>query len=196
MPWRACSKTASRKTSGPLAAAAAVLLTLLVPTVAAAQELTITGRYTADDTLHIEIADAPTGRLTAALADGMRAEVDVILRVFERVDGLAGMLGDELIAEEHIATRARWDPFAGGYRLSGHGATVVEELPSAVDRLLSISGVPVPPELFGGSDRYLRAQARLRPLRLAERLRLIALALPRYTLRSAWTPVAAPEDRL
>ncbi|MFP4373900.1 MAG: hypothetical protein ACLFPO_06205 [Spirochaetaceae bacterium] len=164
-------------------------------------------RRTGPNTLSIRVTDAPVGRIATSLEGGLRAELDLVLRVFEPVDGVAGLLGDRLVAEHRIASEARVDRFGGGYRVStrrGEGgraeSLVGAELGEAVTELLTLRDIPVPPEARGGtggagegSDRYVLAQVRLRPLHLAERLRLIALTIRRYTLRSAWTPIREAE---
>jgi len=173
--------------------------------------------HTAPHTLSIRVTGAPTDRIVVSLEAGLRAELDLILRVFEPVDGIAGLLGDRLVAEHRIATEARIDPFADGYRLStrrpgaapGGGAPesrVFSRIDDAVAELLTLREVSVPAEARPATvpaearvpdderpDRYVLAQARLRPLRLVERLRIIALTSPRYTLRSAWVRIRDPE---
>lgn len=218
MPWRACSRIASRKSK------LAALLLILSATATAAQDLGLDTQYTAPHTVSIRVTGAPVDRITSSLEAGMRAELDLTLRVFETVEGFAGLLGDRLIAERHIATEARVDPFADGYRLSSRrsdgrapaGGAPASNLPDsrvfsriddAVTELLTLREVSVPAEARvtaggagdGGANddegpaRYVLAQARLRPLRLVERLRIIVLATPRYTLRSAWVPIRDPE---
>ncbi len=219
MPWRACSKIASRKSK---LAALLVIILILPATPAAAEDLGIEARHTAPNTLSIRVTRAPTDRIAATLESGLRAELDLILRVFEPVEGIAGLLGDRLVAEHRIATEARIDPFADGYRLStrrpgdgvagagsgggGPDTRVFSRIDDAVTELLTLREVSVPSEARRATSgtgtgsvapespgRYVLAQARLRPLRLVERLRIIALATPRYTLRSAWVRIRDPE---
>ena len=220
MPWRACSRIASRKSK---LAALPIVLLILPATLVAAEDLGIEARHTAPHTLNIRVTRAPTDRIAASLESGLRAELDLILRVFEPVEGIAGLLGDRLIAEHRIATEARVDPFADGYRLStrrsggdpGRGvpggggvgdSRVFSRIDDAVTELLTLREVSVPAEArraTSGSGsgsvatehpgRYVLAQARLRPLRLVERLRIVALTTPRYTLRSAWVRIRDPE---
>ncbi len=202
MPWRAFSRIASRKSK------LAALFLILPATLVAAEDLGIEAQHSTPHTLSIRVTRAPTDRIAVSLEAGLRAELDLILRVFEPVEGLAGLLGDRLIAEHRIATEARIDPFADGYRLStrrpggapGGGAPESRVFPlidDAVTELLTLREISVPAEARvpdnGRPGRYVLAQARLRPLRLVERLRIIALTTPRYTLRSDWVRIGDPE---
>jgi hypothetical protein len=156
------------------------------------------------DRMTVRVQHAPVDRIRAALESGMRAEVLVVLRVFEEVEGIAGLIGDLLVTERRISRVAAYDPFREGYVVetrSGStpspGETSSQALPerritdsidAAVDRLLTLPGIELPTqELQAGEGRYLTAQARLQPLTLAEHLRIIALVLPRYSLHSGWT---------
>jgi hypothetical protein len=136
----------------------------------------------------------------------MRAELDLVLRVLEPQDGLAGLLGDRVVEEHRIASVARFDPFAGGYRIerrglssraAGSAGLVVEDIEEAVTALLTVGGIRLPlaagAESTGEPERYVAARAVLHPLRLSRRLRLIALAIRQYSLRSGWTRLPAVE---
>lgn len=229
MPWRVCSKSASKRSDAPppspraavcrRSARLPLLVTalLFLTALAAARDLDVEFAVNAaEGTLAVRVGGAPTAAITASLEDGMRAELDLLLRVFEPVGGIAGLLGDRLLAAERVELVLRHDPFVGGYRLERRRVRISGDLAparrhgtarrtfagvdEAVAALLAPRGVALPPEIRGtvadaggpATGRYLRARVRLRPLRLADRLRLVALVLPRYTLRSGWTTVEHP----
>lgn len=230
MPWRACSKSASKRSDPPPPSPRApvcrrssrlpllVTALLFLTAVAFARDLDV--EFTMDaaaGTLAVRVEGAPTGAITASLEDGMRAELDLLLRVYEPVGGIAGLLGDRLLAAERVELVVRRDPFVGGYRLDrrrvrssgdlapagqrGTARRTFAGVDEAVAALLAPREVALPAEMAGtaagaggpATGRYLRARVRLRPLRLADGLRLVALVLPRYTLRSAWRTVEQPE---
>jgi hypothetical protein len=228
MPWRACSRTASKKTesarqsgTAPLAdllrGSALATVLLLLATSLSARELTVDVSAAAGrGGIAPRIEGAPVDDIEASLADGMHAELDLILRVFEPVDGLAGLLGDRLLEEQRLELVAGYDPFAKGYRVERRliavprgdgdgggdngdrssrvingGSRLVTRVADAVAALLSPGAVALPEALRGADarERYLVVQARLRPLRLYPRLRVVSLVLAGYTLRSRWTHV-------
>jgi hypothetical protein len=220
MPWRAFSRTDSRRSKslssiteprdfrGRLLTVAALIVALSVVSVEAdAEELELHAAGAGSGRLTLEVHGAPTDRIASALSERMRSRLELVLRAFERADGLTGLLGDRLLAEQRVTKTAYYDPFTENYvvettRSSGNGGTddastarrhVGPDVETAVGELLSLADVAVPAEVLEPArERYLMAQVRLRPLMLAERLRILSLVIPKYTIRSAWTPIEGP----
>jgi hypothetical protein len=184
-----------------------LVLALLIITLSAhlsAQELELDTMRPSPGELILRVAGAPTERIASSLKDGMRADLEVVIRLFERTDGIAGLLGDRLIAEHHVTKTAYYDPFSRAYVVETSGTArsaddprrlpVERGVDAAVGELLTVTGVSGPDAPDPGvddEDHYVVARVLLRPLKLVERLRIISFLLPSYTVRSAWTRLPA-----
>ncbi|MFO8065837.1 MAG: hypothetical protein R6V29_14540 [Spirochaetia bacterium] len=193
----------------------AVVLLFASPPELPADELTLHTDFSEEAGVTLRVEGAPTLRITNALNGGMRARLDLVLRVVEHVEGPAGFLGDRVVREWQIAKEAFYDPFAEAYAVEtyhgagrtggageagdtgGAGRTVrlEAETADAIEELLTLREVELPRDPANStSDKYVLAQARLKPLLLAENLRLLALAIPEYVVRSPWVQIDGAAD--
>ncbi|TVR00422.1 MAG: hypothetical protein EA403_11860 [Spirochaetaceae bacterium] len=124
-----------------------------------------------------------------ALESGMRSEVAFEIRLYRPLDGLAGLLGDQLVAEYHPSFIAFRDRFTREY--------VIESPVGAQRRFASrdeflreffaIRSFAIPtgaiPEI---NEHYVLCRVELRPVKLVPALRLLEALRPGETIATPW----------
>ncbi len=186
MRLQRCLISASRKSSR-IPAVAAILLCVSLPVVAQRAEVraVVAPRAVSVDVTLIH--DGAT--VIDAIESGMRSEVAFEIRLYRPLDGLAGLLGDQLVAEYHPSFVAFRDRFTREYVIeSPIGA---QRRFSSRDEFLqeffSIRSFTVPtgalPEI---DDHYLLGRVELRPVKLVPALRLLQALRPGETIATPW----------
>ncbi len=128
-----------------------------------------------------------------SLERGLRSEIAIELRLYERTRGLAAILGDRLVWETVLTRVLRRDPIALHYVLE-ETADRVERPPriaDTVDELLdpffAVEEARLQPDGVDPARLYVGARYRLSPVQIAGSLRIVALFFDVGSRRSAWT---------
>ena len=89
-----------------------------------AQEISISiDRLKTGYDLNISHSDYPEEKIISALREGLRAEITYQIRIYRKMHGLLGVLGDRLIEESDPSFEARWDIFSKSYVLTDETGT-------------------------------------------------------------------------
>ena len=141
-------------------------------------------------------ADELRASVLEALRGGMRSELVLELRLYERRSGIIGMLGDRLVDEAVVVRTTHRDPF--------EDALVLEERVDGVERApaeladeselldelfrVRLPGIMALPEKRG--ELYVAARYRLSPFELTAGLRIVALFFDVGVRTSGWSVVS------
>ena len=186
-----------------LAALAVALCSRAVPIGAASPPLSLEARVSGSQVSvsgaipRGQDADALGQAVLEALRGGMRSEMVVQLRLYERERGIAGLLGDRLLREAVIVRTAHRDPFDGllvmDERVDGLDRpprALADEgaLLEALFRIQEVGILRLPERPRG--DLYLAARYRLSPIQLSGSLRIVSLFFDVGIRTSEWSRVA------
>jgi hypothetical protein len=141
----------------------------------------------------VDITLVHDGRVVLeSLNRGMRSQVTFEIRLYRPLDGIAGLLGDRLVAEYHPSYVAFRDVFTREYVIeSPVGAQRrFESADAFLSEFFAIRTFPIPTDTITDVDEhYLLAQVVLRPVMLVDALRLLDAVRPGESVVTPWTRV-------
>ena len=186
MRWHPCLTSASRRINR---LATVLLISLISVPTASAQQAAVRA-VLGSQAISVDVTLIHDGHAVIdALESGMRANVAFEVRLYRPLHGLAGLLGDQLVAEYHpsfVAFRDRFtreyvigSPVGAQRRFSDRGEFLRE--------FFTIRGFSVP---TGGvselGSHHLLSRVELRPVKLVPALRLLDALRPGEVIATPW----------
>lgn len=134
----------------------------------------------------IEILDLDERRIREGIQKGFSSKIQYRLRVYRENEGLAQLLGDELLFETHPSLIGRWDVFSESYEILFEDGRKQYFMTweDFSRRFFQLSDFSVPD--FEGSRIYLLAQVLFQDMVLSPPLNLLTVFFDRHTLRTPW----------
>ncbi len=173
------------------------MLLLLVPLAGFCQEASLSVRPQ-DGLLvsSLKLTGVDPSRVLDTLEDGLRAEVVFQLRLYQKKRGLAGFLGDRLLAERRVVQVASYDLFTGQYVLERDDGPKRRYAASGsfLEDFFSLRGLAMQ-GLSGRGSGYMLGRIRLSPVRFIPPLNIISLFRDRVSLTTPWTEVPVQSGR-
>ena len=188
------SRLNSRRSKDP---GLSILLALIfVPFVCHTQETALNIQQRPGELVVSASLDSPpVSELLASLDDGLEAEIRFQFRLYQRLKGLASLLGDRLLAQSEVAMTARRNFFDNSYLIvTGEGER--EELSGRQDFLEKFfrtrNTFPFPLRHAPGTSYYVMARIHVTDVKLVPPLNIIYLFRP-IGLTTGWERMELPE---
>lgn len=138
--------------------------------------------------IRLSVNNMKSEEILKSLSEGLRAEINYHIRIYQKAGGIFKFLGDKLIEESSPTIIARWDMFRRQYIVEDDlgNVTYCATADDFLNAFFHSSAYTVTSELSDPDFYYVLAQSNIRAMKIVPPFTILSSIFPLGAITTSW----------